>query len=215
MTNPEKEHTCHVFASLLLPPDRELIEQGMRGVLHSFFQGQVRSRGGERGLPAGLMLEGEIDSLMGELKNEYDRLFSGVCGEGVSLVESYHKPWTRDVLCPLPFASGRGLLMGDPAVHLLDVYRECGLEVAEEFRAFPDHLVMELEFLSYLYRWADDVQIGIFIKDHLDWIPLLKEELKKLHPHPFYNGLLEALDLFLKAEKDELEIGNHGEKSIH
>jgi TorA maturation chaperone TorD len=215
MTRPAKEHTCQLFASLLLPPDREWVGPGKEGVLHSFFQEQAHSWGRESSLLAGFMLEGELDSVMGELKNEYDRLFSRVCGEGVSLVESCYKPWTQDVLCPLPFASEQGLLMGDSAFHLLDVYRECGLEVAEAFKAIPDHLVMELEFLSYLYRWGTDAQVRVFIADHLDWIPLLKEELKKVHPHPFYSSLLDALDHFLNTEKKELEIGNHGEKSIH
>ena len=49
--------------------------------------------------------------------------------------------------------------MGDSAMHLLEIYRQCGLEVAEEFKGCPDHIVLELEFLSYLYRWATDMEV--------------------------------------------------------
>lgn len=105
--------------------------------------------------------------------------------------------------------------MGDSALHLLEIYRLCDLEVEEEFRSCPDHLALELEFLSYLYRWATDIEIKKFIKDHLDWILLLKEEFKQVHAHPFYASALEILDLFLNKERKRLEVEDHGEKKIH
>ena len=95
--------------------------------------------------------------------------------------------------------------MGDSALHLLEIYHQCGLEASEEFKGCPDHIAMELEFLSYLYRWATDVEIKMFIKDHLNWTPLLKEELDRRHPHPFYVTALEVLALFLKRERARLE----------
>jgi TorA maturation chaperone TorD len=150
-------------------------------------------------------VKGEPENLSGDLKVEYARLFSGLSEESTSLVESFYKRWTQDPNCPLPFASERGLLMGDSAVHLLEIYRQCGIEVSEEFRGCPDHIAMELEFLSYLYQWATDVEIKMFIKDHLDWIPLVEQELKRFHPHSFYSGALEILDLFLNKERERLE----------
>jgi len=215
MTHQEKERVCQLLASLFSPPDREWVKEGAGRLLPTFFQKYILSWGGKNGLLAGLILEGEADLLMREMKNEYDRLFSKGYGESVSLVESCYKPWTHIPGCSLPFASEQGLLMGDSAFHLLDIYHQFGLEVADEFKAIPDHLVMELEFLSYLYRWGTEADIRMFITDHLDWIPLLKEELKKVHPHPFYRSLFEVLDLFLNTERIRLEIGDHGEKSIH
>ena len=72
-----------------------------------------------------------------------------------------------------------------------------------------------LEFLSYLYQWATDIEIKTFIEDHLDWIPLLKEELKQVHAHPFYTSTLETLDLFLNHEKERLEGEGSEKKTIH
>ena len=160
-------------------------------------------------------MEGNPEVLLKDLSEAYESLFLGLKGEGVSLVESYYKPWTLDPNCPLPFASSKGLVMGDSALHLLEIYSLCNLEVAQEFKSCPDHIVLELEFLSYLYRWATDSEIKRFIEDHLDWIPLLREELKRVHPHSFYMSILEVLDLFLKRERDRLEVEDYEEKNIH
>jgi TorA maturation chaperone TorD len=105
--------------------------------------------------------------------------------------------------------------MGDSALHLSAVYQQLGLRVADEFQGEADHIVMELEFLSYLYRWTSDREVERLIADHLDWIPLLKGKLEKVHPHPFYNSLLEVLDLFLRKERERLEKESNGEENIH
>jgi putative dimethyl sulfoxide reductase chaperone len=201
MAKHDKEIICRVFAGLLLPPDREMVEQGRWQDFHSFLGKRIDSLQEEGGFLKGLRLEGEVDSVLEELSNEYDHLFSGVRGKGISLVESCYKPWTRDFQCTLSFAAEQGLLMGDSAFHLLDVYRQFGLEVADEFKGLPDHLVMELEFLSYLYKWGREDDVRMFVADHLDWIPLLREEIEKVRPHSFYGSLVDVLDLFLQKER--------------
>jgi TorA maturation chaperone TorD len=97
----------------------------------------------------------------------------------------------------------------------LEVYHHCDIEVPEEFKGCPDHIALELDFLSYLYQWATDVEIKMFIENHLDWIPLLKEELKDVHAHPFYMSALEILGLFLNDEKERLEGEGSGTTKIH
>ncbi|MCJ7748607.1 MAG: molecular chaperone TorD family protein [Desulfobacterales bacterium] len=215
MTAQEKEYFCQLLASLFYPPDQELAKQIYKGDVHSFFEKYVQSSDRDGDLIKGFLMEGDSETVYRNLKEAYERLFWGVSGEGIPLVESFYKPWTRDPYCTLPFASERGLLMGDSALHLSAIYQQCGLEVADEFKGRPDHIVTELEFLSYLYRWASDREVKRLIEDHLDWIPLLKEEFKKFHPHPFYSTSLEVLDLFLSMEKKRLEMENDGKKSIH
>jgi TorA maturation chaperone TorD len=105
--------------------------------------------------------------------------------------------------------------MGDSAIHLSTIFQHCGLEVAGPFKGMPDHILIELEFLSYLYREAGDVEIERFIKDHLDWIPFLKESFEKARAHPFYISLIEILDLFINQEKGRLEKKSDGKKDIH
>jgi len=215
MTAQEKEYFCQLLASLFYPPDRELVKQFDQGALYSFFEKYIQSWGEDTGLLKGFLVKGESENLLGELTNEYNRLFSGLTEEGISPVESFYKPWTQDPLCPLSFASERGLLMGDSALHLLEIYHQCGLEVSEEFKGCPDHIAMELEFLSYLYQFATDNEIKTFIQDHMDWIPLLSEEFKRFHPHHFYGNAMEVLALFLNKERERLEVEGNGKKEIH
>ena len=205
MTTQEKEYFCQLLASLFYPPDQELVKLIHQGVLHSFFEKYIQSLGGAKDSLKGFLMKGEPENLLKDLKVEYARLFSGLSEESTSLVESFYKRWTEDPHCALPFASQRGFLMGDSALHLLEIYRQCGLEIYEAFKGCPDHIGMELEFLSYLYQRATDVEIKMFIEDHLNWIPLLKEELNQRDPHPFYVSAMEVLTLFLSRERERLE----------
>ena len=215
MTKQEKGYCCQLLAALFYPPDQELAKQIQQKTLFTFFSKYIQSWGEEKDILKGFLMEGAIEHLVSDLKDEYDRLFSGISGEGICLFESFYKAWTLDPYCPLSFASERGLLMGDSALHLLEIYHHCGLEVPEEFKGYPDHIALELEFLSYLYQWATDIEIKTFIEDHLDWIPLLKEELKKFQAHPFYISALETLDLFLNDEKERLEGDGSGTTKIY
>ncbi len=205
MTHQEREFFSHLLASLFYPPDQELIEQIHQGTLYSFFEKYTESKGKEKDLLKGF-LEGQgSENLLNEIRAEYDRLFSNSGQDYISLAESYYKHWTEDPRCQLPFASERGLLMGDSALHLLKIYNQCGLDISKEFSGCPDHIALEMEFLSYLYRWATDVEIKMFIKDHLNWIPLLKQEVNRRDPHPFYVSALEVLALFINRENQRLE----------
>lgn len=210
VTTREKETFCTLAASLLAPPDEGLLadlqQEGLRAFLAeglSRWGGEaqaLRAILGKRGLPA--------------LKQEYDRLFGPYRGKAVSLVESTYKPWAADTTCGMVFAASTGLVMGDPAVHLLDVYREVSLEVPEAFRSTPDHLVLELEFLALLYRDGTPEQIQRFIADHLDWIPNLREEMEQARAKPFYRRAVELIDTFLQNEQQGIK-DRHGQKTIH
>jgi TorA maturation chaperone TorD len=211
MTNAEKERFSEMLACLFSPPDREMVELIHQGNAHSFFHHYFQMWGENMDLLEGFLIEGGPEIIFRDLKEEYGRLFSSEAGnEKIPLVESFYKPWTQDPHCPLPFATEKGLLMGDSALHLLALYRQCGLELEGEYQGMPDHLIMELEFLSYLYRWKKDKEIKKFIEDHLDWITLLREEFEEFHSHPFYRSALEVLLLFLRKEKEGLEVDCNG-----
>ena len=155
-----------------------MAEQIHQGSLHSFFQRYVQSWGGDTGLLKGFLMEDDPGILLKDLGEEYERLFSGLSDEGISLVESFYKPWTLDPHCTLPFASERGLLMGDSALHLLEIYRQCGLEVAEEFKGCSGSPCAGTGILVLsLPDGRPILKLRQFIEDHLDWIPLFKEEI--------------------------------------
>jgi TorA maturation chaperone TorD len=215
MPDKGKAFFCQILSSLFCPPDQEMVEQLNQGHLHAFFKSYVRSWEGEIEILKGFLTQSPTQIFLKDLKEEHHRLFSDTGNERISLVESFYKPWTHDPRCCLPFAKEKGFLMGDSAVHLSTIFQHCGLEVAGPFKGTPDHILIELEFLSYLYQEAGEVEIKRFIKDHLDWIPFLKESFEKARAHPFYISLIEILDLFINQEKGRLEKKSDGKKDIH
>jgi TorA maturation chaperone TorD len=206
MTNQERAFFCQIMSSLFAPLDQEMIEQVAQGKLFSYLKNYISSWGGDMEMLRGFHAKASPEINLMNLKEEYDRLFSDIGAERISLAESFYKPWTMDPRCTLSFATDKGFLMGDSAIHLSAIYGECGLELEPSFKGMPDHLVIELEFLSYLYQGGDNKVIRTFIKNHLDWIPSLKKELDRSHPHPFYASALEILDLFLQKEIERLEV---------
>ena len=215
MTNEEKEEFCSLAAALLARPDAALVDdlrqQGLRARLEAL--ADLWRNDGESLSALSPTQNGE--DLLQTLQQEYGRLFDDQDGERISLVESTYKPWTRDKSCAMVFAASKGLVMGDPAVHMLDIYEKLSLEVPEEFRSVPDHLVLELEFLGFLYRSASQEMADGFIEDHLDWIKDLKGELEKANPHPFYGNAVHLVDMFLQQETRKIKGVDHGEKRIH
>ena len=113
------------------------------------------------------------------------------------------------------FASSTGLLMGDSAVHMGDLYRMGGMETPESFRSMPDHIVLELEFLSLLYESDSEEKARTFITDHLDWLDLLKTEVEKANPHPFYRSAILIIDAFIREELKAGKADHHGPTKIH
>ena len=215
MPDKGKAFFCQILSSLFSPPDQGMVEQLSQGHLHAFFKSYVQSWEGEIEILKGFLTQSPPQILLRDYKEEHHRLFSDTGKERISLVESFYKPWTQDPHCSLPFAKEKGFLMGDSAIHLSTLFQHCGLEVAEPFKGMPDHILIELEFLSYLYREAGDREIKRFIEDHLDWVPFLKESFEKAHAHPFYISLIEVLDLFISREKSRLEKKSDGKKDIH
>lgn len=215
MTSEERAGFCQLIAILFAPPDRDWMEEMREEDLFSTLEALGKAMGGDGDLFKGFLMEGPPGTWLEELRSEYFRLFEDEMGEKISLVESFYKPWTQDPRCPLPFAREKGYLMGDSALHLLTLYQHCGLEIPDRFKGMPDHLILELEFLSLLYRHAGDREIRRFMEDHLDWIPSLLEQCKRVQAHPFYLSLLELLQLFLKSEKARLEREEYGKAEIH
>jgi len=215
MTNEERKRFSDLLACLFSPPDHEMVEHVRQRAIYSFFRNYLQIWGEDTDILKGFLVDGDQESTFRDLREGHDRLFtSEIEKEKISLVESFYKPWTQDPHCSLPFATDKGLLMGDSALHLLALYKQCDLGMNRGYQGMPDHLVLELEFLSFLYERATDREISKFIEDHLDWIPLLKEKFKGACDHSFYRSALDVLILFLNREKERLEVGESGKKEI-
>jgi TorA maturation chaperone TorD len=104
--------------------------------------------------------------------------------------------------------------MGDCALHIQNIFQALSLRVPPDFQGTPDHLTLELELLSYLYRFASEDQIRQFIEDHLDWIPNLRDEIQKDDPG-FYGKSVERLLEFLHKEIHSSKERQNESQSLH
>jgi TorA maturation chaperone TorD len=209
MTNGQKEQFCVVAAALLAPPDTSLVDDLKQGELRAWLENCVEDLGTDRELLLPFFTESEGNDFLSSLRTEYARLFDQQKETTISLVESTYKPWTADKSCAMVFATSTGLLMGDCAAHMLDLYRQASIEIPDEFRSMPDHLVLELEFLAFLYRVGSEEQSKQFISDHLDWIPELQRKTKEAGTYPFYRNSVELIRLFLQHQAKNGKVEAH------
>ncbi|MBF0539748.1 MAG: molecular chaperone TorD family protein, partial [Nitrospirae bacterium] len=136
--------------------------------------------------------------------------FEDATGKPLYLVESVYKRWSDDPDCPSPMAGARGYLMGEAALHMAELYGHFGLEHASEFNGRPDHLVLELDFLAFLYEdYTQETVIQPatvrsnvinFIGEHLDWVDELLQRGKEIGLSGFYYRVIELVKAFLDHE---------------
>ena len=95
---------------------------------------------------------------------------------------------------------------------LLRFYEHFQVKLSDKERDYPDHLVVELEFVAYLAKKEADAgkrgnnpapyrraQVD-FLERHLDkWVPKLDEKIQKRIKQPFYQGASSFLREFLSS----------------
>jgi anaerobic sulfite reductase subunit A len=83
-------------------------------------------------------------------------------------------------------------------------YASAGLTIEEEFELIPDHLYLELLFMSYLIE-ANKYEIQKqFLEKHLmNWVPYYCDELLKESKTLFYREIAEITRDFLTSESEE------------
>ncbi|TAN45140.1 MAG: hypothetical protein EPN22_03865 [Nitrospirae bacterium] len=146
-------------------------------------------KGGELIQPSPLAGEGAllVNSLVyASLKDEYRRLFLGPMPPYIVPVESVYKKWTNDPGCKLSMSGEKGYLMGDPAMDMINRYRASEIVIPDKYSSMPDHLSLELEYMSFLCSNASKREQQEFLLKHLDWIDSLLEDCKN-HRKGFYS----------------------------
>jgi DMSO reductase family type II enzyme chaperone len=106
-------------------------------------------------------------------------------------------------------------VMGDSTMDVISMYRESGLSIREDFKELPDHVGVELEFMSFLAfkevesqqesRISQVVDFGRKQKDFLDrflcrWVPAFCNQLGQGSENDFYTSLAECVESFLNCE---------------
>jgi len=103
-------------------------------------------------------------------------------------------------------------VMNHSTMEVLEMYRQAGLVMADEFKELPDHAAVELEFMYYLiYKEVEalakaDLDTALyflrnqelFLKKFLGpWIPPFCQKIREGTENEFYIALAECLSTFV------------------
>jgi TorA maturation chaperone TorD len=197
--NRVRSDSATTLARLISRPDEELIDTLNSGELYQALASAINAE------------EIDLRFLRDEnytLETMRERFNAGTAPVGpvsLLLVESLYKPWTDDRETYPMMHGEKGYLMGDPALHMLELYGRLGFEIPGEFSVQPDHLVLELEFLSVLYEQGNDAMVYQFMKDHLDWVPDCLAQCTASGIAPFYCSVLRIIEFYMKKERSRIE----------
>ena len=105
-----------------------------------------------------------------------------------------------------------GRVMGDSTMKVIEIYQKEGLAKNDDFKDLPDHIAVELEFVSYLiYKERDALQKSdldtvreylnkqeAFLNDFLKpWVPQFCNKIKEGTNNGFYSALSDCVLTFV------------------
>jgi TorA maturation chaperone TorD len=151
-----------------------------------------------------------FDGSWDALDQEYQDLFTVPLGRYVTPYEAVY----RDERL-VDGEVVRGLLMGPSTLAVKAIYRDAGVEVADDVRELPDHIGLELGCMQVLcdaearareegdgdaVARAQALQRRL-LQEHLrQWTPRLCERIRVNAPGPFYRGIVALTEAFLDQE---------------
>ncbi len=96
-------------------------------------------------------------------------------------------------------------LWGRATEEVQALYRAAGLMIDEEIDLIPDHVSVELLFMSYLVENGFIEKQRVFMEEHLHrWIPDYCDEVRKHAGTTFYKEVADLLREFLATDLEEL-----------
>lgn len=142
-----------------------------------------------------------------ELQVEYTRLFIGPFHLPAPPYESVY------------MADSKGFLMGDSAQAVMKLYLEEGLALSPSISDLPDHILAELEFMSYLSEreasaWANETEKveqylrkqDTFLSDHMTrWLPPFAQGIRGASGQGFYCTLGELTESLVGSDHDYIK----------
>ena len=192
-----RENFCRLLAASFYQPEASLAKEGLfAGLNEAAAALDADLAEGARRLESAFAKEGADDLLL-----EYTRL---VLGPIAAVARPYGSVWlTREKT-----------LMQDASLAVLELYREGGFDLAEDFRELPDHVAAELEFLYLLLfrenraRRDDDPALGgilalkrRFLEQHLGaWAPGFCRAVAEGTTSGFYRELASLASRFVAME---------------
>lgn len=138
--------------------------------------------------------EEDISSVYKRLKDEYYSIFFPLY---VVPVESVYKEWKKG-------ETGKGYIMGDPAIEMRKRYEMLGIEIPQVYKDTPDRISLLLEYASLICEnlsW--EVRAG-FVIDHLDWVEEMRDDIYKYSKSNFYRSVADITGAFVRQEMSNL-----------
>lgn len=153
--------------------------------------------------------ECEVDALFApppfdEKRTFAARHFTGGLPESAQPIESLYVEWTSDPKRS-PFEHKKGLYSADTALYMRDLIADLGLALPESLAAYPDHLSLELDMVSFLLEAgrADDAR-QLFL-ERSAWLTAYRLKLVALGDEAlFYLAIVDAL-LGIRAQLEAAE----------
>jgi putative dimethyl sulfoxide reductase chaperone len=111
-------------------------------------------------------------------------------------------------------------VMGESTGKVSAFYGSCGLHLADDFHEMPDHIAVELEFLSFLaHRERESIAAGVrseanrfaglqisFLDQFLlPWLPSFTKSILEGTESPFYRAIARCTATYVTGDRDYLE----------
>jgi len=105
-----------------------------------------------------------------------------------------------------------GRVMGDSTMKVIEIYQNEGLAKNDDFKDLPDHIAVEMEFMSYLIfkeREALEKSDSDAAKEYVDkqeyflnnfirpWVPQFCSKIKAGTDNAFYSVLADCVSVFI------------------
>jgi len=151
-----------------------------------------------------------LEDLLARFGREEERSLLAGSRNGQDFLDALQIEYTRlfinahpTVVAP-PYASvylsSDSMLGGAISDKTLAYYRAKGFDLADG-NDFPDHLVLELEFLALLCEERDEEGEEEFLRTLFrPWFTQFRTRVAREARHPYYRVLIELIDTFTKEE---------------
>ncbi len=203
MENPKNSRieTYRILSEIYKEPDMSFAEAVWRGDLYDVLNTYLKELKIEA-ITEDLKIIGEEDEVFEKLKSEYYPLFAGPIPPFALPVESVYKEWAAEEGAIL--SNQKGLLMGDSAIDMINIYKSEGIEIPSQFSAMPDHIALLLEYAAHLCESASLDEQKKFISGHFDWLEHFREDVFLLSKSKFYRCAVDLTLRFIRNERESL-----------
>lgn len=204
MTPPATyENSYRLLAACFYPPTTALLDEGCCSSVSALLAPCVPEAAAHAAKAAQLLQDAPLESHL----VEYSRLF---LGPFKLVAPPYGSVWLDT----------NKTVMGDSTARVAAFYQAHGLQLADDFSELPDHIAVELEFLSFLCfkeqeaaRQNDTAGTQLlraarqeFISELLlPWLQPLTEAIDTDSEAPFYSAVARCTHALVKTDLAELQ----------